>query len=65
MKESSAMAWDINDAAVFLKVTPRYIRTLLKRGMPHCKFSYRVLRFDPEAVRIWFASRQNAGKASS
>jgi excisionase family DNA binding protein len=39
------------------RVSARHIYRLVGRGLPAVRLSDRCLRFDPEAVQTWLASR--------
>ena len=57
--------FDTHDAARFLCTTPRNLRRWVDKGLvPVIRLSPRVLRFDPDDLRRWVASRkQTAAQA--
>lgn len=44
--------WTIEDVAHYFRCTPRHVRNLMSNGLPCCYLG-RLVRFEPEAVRIY------------
>lgn len=48
------------EVAEVLRVSPKTVRRLLKRGLPCYRFG-RSVRFEPTAVSRWLEARQEGG----
>ncbi|MCC6348318.1 MAG: helix-turn-helix domain-containing protein [Candidatus Eisenbacteria bacterium] len=50
----------LGDVAEYLRVSPRTVRRLMRRGLPCIRFG-RSVRFEPKAVSRWLEARQEGG----
>jgi excisionase family DNA binding protein len=54
---------DVETEAARLSTTPRHLRELIRKGMPHIKLGG-LIRFDPDDVDAWLATRRAERQAS-
>ena len=58
-KTSAELLWTTSDIARFLGCSERQIYILRKQGLPAVHVGSMV-RFDPEQIRLWISSQNNA-----
>lgn len=54
---TSENLWTIDEVAAYLRCTVRHVHNLLRSGLPHL-YVGRLLRFDPEEVRVYLLKQR-------
>jgi excisionase family DNA binding protein len=53
LSESTSILWTVKDAALYLRLNPETVRTMVRRGELPAQRLGRQIRFQPEKLKEW------------